>query len=146
MRPHRRPRSRPRGCRGSVTAETAVVLPVLVVVLAAGVWALACVAAQLSCVDAARAAARAAARGDDVAAVRATAQRLAPHGAVVEHRPRGDTVEVRVSAEVRPFGGVLRVLPPVPVSGRATAAVEAAVTAAATSAVTGLAAPAAGPP
>ena len=32
------------------------------VVLAAGVWALSCVAAQLSCVDAARAAARAAAR------------------------------------------------------------------------------------
>ena len=109
---------------GSVTAETAVVLPVLVVVLAAGVWALSCVAAQLSCVDAARAAARAAARGDSPAVVRDTGSRLAPDGAVVEHRPSDGTVEVRVSAEVRPFGGVLRVLPALHVSGRATAAVE----------------------
>lgn len=125
-RPGDRRDRRERRDRGSVTAETAVVLPVLVVVLVAGVWALACVAAQLGCVDAARAAARAAARGDGAAAVRATGQRLAPDGAVVEHRASGDTVEVRVSAEVRPFGGVLRVLPAVSVSGRATAAVEGA--------------------
>lgn len=119
-------RPRVTGSRGSVTAEAAVLLPVLVVVLAAAVWALACVSAQLGCVDAARAAARAAARGDAPAAVRATGQRLAPEGAVVQHRPGNDTVEVRVSAEVRPFGGLLRVLPAVSVSGRATAAVEAA--------------------
>jgi Flp pilus assembly protein TadG len=39
--------------RGSVTAETALVLPVLVVVLAMAVWVLAAVGAQLRCVDAA---------------------------------------------------------------------------------------------
>jgi hypothetical protein len=114
------------GDRGSVTAETAVLLPVLVVVLAAAVWVLACLAAQLECVDAARAAARAAARGDAPTAVRATGQRLGPDGAVVV-QSRGDgLVEVLVRAEVRPFGGVLRGLPAVPVSGRATAAVEPA--------------------
>jgi hypothetical protein len=94
------------------------------VVLAAAVWVLACLAAQLRCVDAARGAARAAARGDVEAEVRATADRLAPPGSSVV-LTRGDgTVQVRVSARVRPFGTVLRVLPAVDVAGRATAAVE----------------------
>lgn len=114
--------------RGSVTAETAVLLPVLLVVLAAAVWVLASLAAQLRCVDAARAGARDAARGETEEVVRATAQRLAPPGAVVVADPEGDTVEVRVTAQVRPFGAVLRVLPAVTVSGRATAAVEPGLT------------------
>ena len=112
--------------RGSVTAETAVLLPVLLVVLAAVLGVLACVAAQLRCVDAARGAARAAARGDDSAAVRTTGQRLAPEGARVVVTTSGDTVEVSVSAEVRPFGRALGLLPPVAVSGRAVAATEPA--------------------
>lgn len=116
--------TRPSGSRGSATAETAVLLPVLVVVLLACIWVLVCVAAQLACVDAARAAARAAARGDAPAAVRAVGERLAPPAAVVELSPSRSTVEVRVHAQVRPFGAVLRVLPSVRVSGRATAAVE----------------------
>lgn len=115
---------RPSGSRGSATAETAVLLPVLVVVLAAAVWVLACVAAQLACVDAARAAARAAARGDTPAEVRAVGERLAPPGAAVSLRSGGGTVRVLVSADARPFGSLLRVLPAMPVSGRATAAVE----------------------
>lgn len=114
--------------RGSVTAETAVLLPVLLVVLAAAVWVLACLSAQLGCVDAARAGAREAARGETADVVRATAQRLAPPGAVVVALPGGDTVTVRVTAQVRPFGSVLRVLPAVTVNGRATAAVEAGMT------------------
>jgi Flp pilus assembly protein TadG len=113
-----------RSDRGTATAETAVLLPVLVVVLAACVWVLAGVSAQLACVDAARASARSAARGEAPAAVRATAARLAPAGAVVQLSARADTVEVRISAEVRPFGTALRVLPALPVSGRATAATE----------------------
>lgn len=109
--------------RGSVTAETAVLLPVLLVVLAAAVGVLACVAAQLECIDAARAAARAAARGDRPADVRLAGERLAPTDARVHVSADDETVEVVVSAEVRPFGRVLR-LPAVPVSGRAVAAVE----------------------
>lgn len=112
------------GTRGSATAETAVLLPVLVVVLTAALWVLASVAAQMKAVDAARAAARAAARGDSPADVRQVGQRLAPSGATVRVVAGDGTVEVRVAAEVRPFGRVLRVLPAVHVSGRATAALE----------------------
>ena len=114
---------------GMVTAETAVLLPVLVVVLAAAVFVLACVAAQLKCVDAARSAARVAARGEPAASVTRTAERLAPSGAGVSIGAGGGlgdaaTVEVVVRAQVRPFGGALRVLPAVRVSARAVAAVE----------------------
>jgi len=112
------------GSHGSVTAETAVLLPVLLVVLAAAIGVLACVAAQLRCVDAARAAARVAARGDAPALVRTTGERLAPAGALITLRSAGDTVEVVVTAQVRPFGRALGGLPAVPVSGRAVAAVE----------------------
>ena len=115
---------RSRSDRGYVTAETAVVLPVLLVVLAAAVWVLACVAAQLRCVDAAHAAARAAARGDAPADVEAAGRAVAPAGAVVTVSRVGDQVHVSVSAAVRPFGEALRVLPDVPVRGRATADAE----------------------
>ena len=114
------------GSRGSVTAETAVLLPALLVVLALAVGVLACVAAQLACVDAARAAARAAARGDSPALVRATGRRLAPEGAVVVLRGDEGLVEVVVTARVRPFGHGLVALPAVDVRGRAVADVEGA--------------------
>ncbi|MBX6168101.1 MAG: hypothetical protein IRY84_10740, partial [Thermobispora bispora] len=38
--------------RGSVTAEAAVLLPVLLIVLGAALWAVAIVGVQLQCVDA----------------------------------------------------------------------------------------------
>jgi len=101
-----------------------VVLPVLLVVLGAAVGVLACVAAQLRCVDAARAAAREAARGEQPSAVRQAGQRLAPADARVSLRADGDQVEVVVTAEVRPFGGALRGLPAVTVGARAAAPVE----------------------
>ena len=117
---------RPRPDRGSVTAETAVLLPVLLIVLAAAVGVLACVAGQLRCIDAARAAARVAARGDDPALVRTAAERLAPPGARVTIGSTGDVVEVLVSAQVRPFGSAFAGLGSVDVSGRAVASVEGA--------------------
>ena len=117
---------RRRSDRGSVTAETAVLLPVLLIVLAAAVGVLACVASQLRCIDAARAAARVAARGDDPAVVRTTAERLAPPGARVTIVSTGDVVEVRVRAEVRPFGSSLQGLGSVDVTGRAVALIEGA--------------------
>ena len=93
-----------------VTAETAVVLPVLVLVLAAAVGALIVVGGQLRCVDAAREGVRAATRGEPAAAVRQLAERAAPSGAaasVVEH---GGTVTVTVTAPVRPLGPLPLVL------------------------------------
>lgn len=112
------------GDRGSVSAEAAVVLPVLLVVLAMAVWVLASVSAQLRCTDAAGVGARAAARGDLPAAVTAAATTAAPPGARVAVSTGIDQVEVVVRARVRPFGGALQSLPAVEVSGRAVAARE----------------------
>ena len=89
-----------------VTAETAVVLPVLLLVLAAVVAAVVVVGAQVRCVDAAREGARAAARGDDPAAVRALVAAVAPDGAVTAVAVGGGQVRVTVSAEVAPLGPV----------------------------------------
>ena len=89
-----------------VTAETAVVLPVLLLVLAGAVAAVIVVGAQLRCVDAAREGARAAARGEPVAAVTALAGPAAPDGAVTTVSPEGDEVRVSVSARIAPLGPV----------------------------------------
>lgn len=108
------------GSDGYATAEAAVALPALLVVLALAVGVVAGVGAQLRCVDAARTAARVAARGDvDAAAVRA-AQRVAPRGARVSVVRRGDLVEVRVEARTASVG----LLPSLPVSARADAEAE----------------------
>lgn len=107
-----------------VTAETAVVLPVLLVVLAAAIWVLVAVAGQLRCIDAARVGARAAARGDDVGAVVAATSAVAPAGAQVFVTRRGDEVTVTVRVVVHPFGAALARLPGTPVTARATALTE----------------------
>jgi Flp pilus assembly protein TadG len=90
-----------------VTAETAVVLPVLLLVLAAAVSAITVVGAQLRCVDAAREGARAAARGDEPATVTALAARAAPDGAVTAVDVVADgEVRVTVTVPVSPLGPV----------------------------------------
>ena len=107
-----------------VTAETAVVLPVLLLVLAGAVAAITVVGAQLRCVDAAREGARAAARGEDVATVRALVLRAAPDGVTVSVSRDGEDVRVGVSGRVAPLGA----LPlDVQVSAEATARLEPAV-------------------
>jgi TadE-like protein len=98
--PAGRPPVGPRSSRGSVTAETAVVLPALTVVLALVLWAVAAITAQLACVDAARTAARALARGEQHAAVRVAAQQAAPSGASVALGTSSDHVVAEVSATV----------------------------------------------
>ena len=111
--------------RGSVTAETAVVLPVLVLAVALGVWLVLVALAQLRCVDAAHAAARAAGRGEPVSAVRAATVDAAPAGAQVTIAQEGRAVTVAVPATVRPFGGLLRLVPSVHVGATAHAESEA---------------------
>ena len=101
-------------------------LPVLLVVLAFGMWALTAVGAQLRCTDAAGLAARAAARGDDPASVQSVARTVAPDGARVEVSRSGGRVLVVVRAEVGALGGVLGGLPGVDVAGRAVAMDEQA--------------------
>ncbi|MFE1246852.1 TadE family type IV pilus minor pilin [Streptomyces sp. NPDC058735] len=85
---------------GFVTAESAVVLPVLVMFAMALVWGLLVVAAQIQCVDAARTGARAAARQDPPGAVVRMAREVAPPGARISVERGAE--HVRVSVVARP--------------------------------------------
>ena len=101
-------------------------LPALAVVLALAMWAVGAVNAQLRCVDAARLAARAVARGEDQSVSIGRAQQAAPPGARVSVARAGDLVTVVVRAP-RPMVGAWAGGPGVVVEGRATADAEEAV-------------------
>lgn len=92
--------------RGTVTAEIAVALPCLILILSV---ALACVRAattHLECVDAARIGARALARGEDEAAVRALVSQTGPRDSAAELSLASDFARVSVTAPVRIFSGM----------------------------------------
>ena len=91
---------------GVVTAETAVVLPVLVAVTLAMVWLLTVGVAQMKVTDAAREAARALARGETVERAVQLAEQAAP-GSVVTVATTDGMVVVTVRHDVAPPGGVL---------------------------------------
>jgi len=84
------------------TAEFAVALPAVLFVLVLALSGLATVSDQVRCIDAARAVARAVARGDDPAAAGAIGRRLAPDGARVEVAGGPETVEVTVTGTAAP--------------------------------------------
>jgi hypothetical protein len=109
---------------GMVTAEMAVVLPALVLVLVFALWSVAAVTAQLRCVDAAHTAARALARGEASDVSVAAARAAAPAGARVVVSRSGDLVVVDVRALARLPGPWSGTLPGLPLSGRAVARVE----------------------
>ena len=90
-----------------VTAEIAVALPVFVVLIAVALSAVAVISGQLRCVDGAREAARALARGESVSAARSLAAQAAPHSSVVSSTAADDRVRVEVAETVRPIGGLL---------------------------------------
>ena len=83
---------------GYVTAETAVVVPALVLLFGVLVWGVMAASAHIQCVDAARAGARAAARGEKDAEVRSAVRSAAPRGAAIETVREGELVRVRVRA------------------------------------------------
>jgi len=103
---------------GSATAELAVSLPALVLMVFTALTAVTAVRTQLECVDAAREAARAAARGESGIPAGA---RVAPNGASVSVADSGDTVRATVRVRVHPLGGRL---PGIDVNATAVAAVE----------------------
>ncbi|MDH6137053.1 hypothetical protein P3T37_006484 [Kitasatospora sp. MAA4] len=80
-----------------MTAETAVLFPSLMLLMALLAWGVLTTAAQLRCIDAARVGARAAARGDGDAV--AVARAVAPIGATVRLTTEGETVHVAVAAD-----------------------------------------------
>jgi hypothetical protein len=102
-----------------------VALPVLLVVLLAGLWAVGAATSRMRCQDAAHEAARALARGESAAAVTAAAVRLAPRGARLEVRREPPLVRVTVRVVVRPLDGALPLIPGLPLSADAVAAEEA---------------------
>lgn len=109
---------------GYVTAETAVVLPALVLVLVA-VLALARVAAVQSVAqDGAALGARSAARGETDAAVRIAAHRVAPADADVVVERSGGLVTVVVRVPVALPGPLGRAIGTVSVSAASVAADE----------------------
>lgn len=89
--------ARRQGERGSVTAELALLLPAVVVILLVCATLGAAAIGQLRCADAARAAARAAAIGEPVTVVEAVARDLAGEDAQVRVDRTGRWVEVTVT-------------------------------------------------
>jgi hypothetical protein len=110
------------GDRGTVTAELAICLPGVMVLCAALLLAGQAVIGEVRCADAARAAARLAARGEPPSAVLAEAARRAPPGAQVHLVRSGGSVTVEVRAGLRGVGAGWGGLS---ASGSATASVEA---------------------
>jgi Flp pilus assembly protein TadG len=101
--------------KGSVTAEFAVLLPGLALLLGVVLGAGSAAAAQLRCIDAARSAARLAARHESASVVLAAGHSAGPAGSSVQVSESGDLVRVEVRAQV-----------PLPLPGRPTIGVAAA--------------------
>lgn len=95
--------------RGSVTAELAVVLPAVTVLLALLLLAASAGMLQLRLEEGARAGARALARGDSSAQVVDTATRIAGHGTAASLGSDGEYATVMVAGRA---GGVLSGLVP----------------------------------
>ncbi|WP_166845041.1 TadE family type IV pilus minor pilin [Isoptericola sp. BMS4] len=107
--------------RGAVTAELAVGLPVVVLLLVAVLTLTAASTAQMRALDAARAGARAYAIGQDDAEVRRVVDRVGGAEAALGVSRDGDWVRVTVT---RPVVGGWFAAAPVRASGEATAWVE----------------------
>lgn len=96
--------------------EAALAIATLVVVLVGCLAGITAVSMQVRCVDAAREAARLAARGDEPSALD-VARRIAPGGARVQLRRDGDFVVATVVAHSK-------VLPALDISAKAVASAE----------------------
>ena len=108
-----------------VTAEAAMVIPVLLLVTVALAWLVTLGIAQVRCVDAAREGARLAARGEPTEAVTAATERAGPDGSRAYVDAEGDTVTVRIEAAVVPDVPLLDRLPGVTLEAEASSAREA---------------------
>jgi Flp pilus assembly protein TadG len=113
-----------RGQAGAVTAETAMVLPVLASITIALVWLVALAATQARVVDAAREVARALAREEDKAAALTLGRRVAPDGARFRVQSSDGEVRVRVTAQVPGPDGLVRFVSRAVLHAEAVAATE----------------------
>ena len=88
--------------QGSATVEIALALPALVTVVAIALWGIAAAAAQLTCIDAVRAGAIAAARGEPLPEVRAQILSAAPPGSDLVLTQTADSTCLTLEAPFRP--------------------------------------------
>jgi Flp pilus assembly protein TadG len=117
-----RPRHRTQA--GAVTAEAAVVIPVLLSLALASTWFVALAATKVRVVDAAREVARVAARGESEEQAVAHGRRVAPDGTRFSVQRAGGQVVVEASVGVHGPGGLLAFLPALTVESEAVAAAE----------------------
>ncbi len=110
--------------RGAVTAETAMVLPVIVATALGLAWLVGAAVAQVRVTDAAREVARAVARDEPRAAAVALGRRVAPEGSQFNVHDDQGLVVVEVVAELPGPGGLFSFLPRVSASAEAVAAKE----------------------
>lgn len=101
---------------GSSTVEAALAIATLVVVLVLCLAGITAVSMQVRCIDAAREAARLAARGDQHSAVE-VARDIAPDGAAVQVRREGEFFVATVTARSK-------LLPALAITGRGVSAAE----------------------
>jgi hypothetical protein len=109
---------------GAVTAEAAVVIPVLLSLVLGATWFVALAATKVRVVDAAREVARVSARGDSEAAAVAHGRWVAPDGTRFSVRRAGGEVVVEARVAVGGPGGLFAFLPEVIVESEAVAAEE----------------------
>lgn len=111
---------------GAVTAETAMVLPLIAMFTVAMAWLVLLGITHVRALDAAREVARASARGDSDAQALALGGGVASAGSRVSLRHHGEQVQVVVRSPVRGPRGLLAVLGTVTVSAEAVAQTEPA--------------------
>jgi hypothetical protein len=104
------------------TAEFAVAIPAIILVLVLALSAITTVTDQVRCLDAARATARALARGDGEGAALGVGRRLAPRGATFS--VTGSATEVVVLVRSAPAAGLRWMGSRAAPSGRAVASRE----------------------
>lgn len=116
-------KSRRRGDRGAVTAEMALVLPVLIALLILGIWSIGLVVMNIRCIDAARDVARAVARGDSPEQAEAIGHRTVPTGTITITRDDSD-IHVTVTTKPTHNPPLLTFITPTQLTARATLQAE----------------------
>lgn len=115
-----------RSDRGTVTAEAAIVLPLIACFVLGMVWLISLGMTQIRVIDASRDAARALARGDDRVVAEELARGSLPSSADVDIEATETRVAVRVAVHAEPPRWLLVPLPAVTVDARSVAQLEAA--------------------
>jgi Flp pilus assembly protein TadG len=115
-----------RGCVGTVTAEAAIVLPLVAAVALAMVWFVSLGITQVQAADAARDAARALARGEAEPSAEAAARRTATTAARVTISHHGNLVTVTVAVAPHVPSWLLLPLPAPTLTAHSTVEVEGA--------------------